>query len=125
MSTFKVIKAIKGISCCSNNGLYQIDSDRVIIGSYNKICIVNIDKGSIESEIKDNKLGAVRCFIKLRDNKTILCGCDKGMFCLLDLNTKEYTLQENNSHTINDILSLSQELLISCSDDKTIKIWKY
>ena len=70
--------------------MYQIDSDRVINRSYNKICIVIINKGV--SEIKDNKLGTVRCFIKLRDNKTILCGCDKGMFCLLDLNTKEYTL---------------------------------
>ena len=34
-------------------------------------CLVNIDECVIENRIKDGALGDVRCFLKLRDNKTI------------------------------------------------------
>ena len=47
--------------------------DRVIVGGINSFYMVNIDKCVVEKTIEDGSIGNVNCFIKLRDNKTILC----------------------------------------------------
>ena len=39
MSTYQCDKVIYGVQCCSNNSLYQIDKDRVIVGWFNSFCI--------------------------------------------------------------------------------------
>ena len=77
---------IEEVECSDTNTLYQIDKDRVIVGGKFPFSIVNIDKCVIEKKIKDKSLGCVNCFLKLRDNKTILC--DKGTFCSYDTKKK-------------------------------------
>ena len=83
MSTYQIITVIEGIKCCFINGLYQIDSDRVIVGGFHAFCIVNIDNCIIEQTIRDGGFIHIRCFLKLRDNNTILFGCNDGLFCFL------------------------------------------
>ncbi|MDD7151486.1 MAG: hypothetical protein PUH43_06170, partial [Clostridium sp.] len=107
-----------------------------IVGGVNSFSIVNIDKCIIEKRIKDESLGHVDCFLKLRDNKTILCGCDR-IFCFYDMNTKQYKITNDNHNdyisdllliddrAINDILLIDDNTFLSCSGDKTIKVWKY
>ena len=98
----------------------------MIVGGKNNFTIVNIDKCVIEKRIKDESIGDVRCFLKLRDNKTILCGCYNGIFCFYDMNTEQYKITNDNHHRdINDILFKDDNTFLSCSDDKTIKVWKY
>ena len=41
---------------------------------------MNIDKCVIEKRIEEESLGYVCCFLKLRDNKTILCVSDDGLW---------------------------------------------
>ena len=114
------------ILCCFNNSLYQIDKDRVIVGDYDLFSIVNIDKCIIEKRIKDESIGYVFCFLKLRDNKTILCGCKYGRFCFYDMNTEQYKITKNNHKSyISDILFKDDNTFLSCSTDYTIKVWKY
>ena len=126
MSTYKSVKVIEGVECSSINALYQIDKDRVIVGGKNKYYIVNIDKCVIEKKIEDESFGFVNCFLKLRDNYTILCGCSDGIFCLYDMNTEEYKITKNNHNSaIYDILMIDDNTFLSCSQDKTIKLWKY
>ena len=126
MSTYQCDKVIEGVDCCFTNSLYQIDKDRVIVGGYDSFCIVNIDKCVIEKRIKDESLGDVRCFLKLRDNKTILCGCSYGIFCFYDMNTKQYKITNDNHHrTINYLLLIDDNTFLSCSEDSTIKVWRY
>ena len=138
MSTYQCDKVIEGVDrCFTHNSLYQIDKDRVIIGEHKSFCIVNIDKCVIEKRIKDESIEYVRCFLKLRDNKTILCGCNNGMFCFYDMNTEQYKITKNNhKDSINDILLiedrdiydlllLDDNTFLSCSEDTTIKVWKY
>ena len=129
MSTYQCDKVIEGVECYSTNSLYQIDKDRVIVGGYKSFCIVNIDKCIIEKRIEDESLGDVRCFLKLRDNKTILCGCgrrDNGIFCFYDMNTKQYKITKNNHKSyINDLLFKDDNTFLSCSWDTTIKVWRY
>ena len=129
MSTYQCDKVIEGVDCSFTNSLYQIDKDRVIVGGYDSFCIVNIDKCIIEKIIKDESigLGNVDCFLKLRDNKTILRGCDIGIFCFYDKNTKQYKITHDNHHhsAITDLLLIDDNTFLSCSTDKTIKVWKY
>ena len=127
MSTYQCDKVIEGVRCYSTNSLYQIDKDRVIVGEYyDSFCIVNIDKCIIEKRIEDQSLGGVRCFLKLRDNKTILCGCNNGIFCFYDMNTEQYKITKNNHNAhITDILLIDDNTFLSCSTDTTIKVWRY
>ena len=126
MSTYQCITVIEGVDYCFTNSLYQIDKDRVIVGGYISFCIVNIDKCIIEKRIKDKSLGSVYCFLKLRDNKTILCGCYKGRFCFYDMNTEQYKITNDNHHiAINDLLLIDDNTFLSCSTDTTIKVWRY
>ena len=112
------------VDCYSTNSLYQIDEDRVIVGGKDSFCIVNIVKFVIEKRIRDGAFWFVYCFLKLRDNKTILCGCSEGIFCFYDMETQEYTLTNNNNN-ITELLLIDDNTFLSCSIDKTIKVWKY
>ena len=126
MSTYQCETVIERVCCFENNSLYQIDKDRVITGAYDQINIVNIDKCVIEKIIINKTLEYVSCFIKLRDNKTILCGCENGIFLFYDMNTKKYRITKNNYNgRINDLLMIDDYTFISCSKDQTITVWKY
>ena len=125
MSTYQCDKVIEGIHCYLHNALYQIDSDRVIVGGIDSFCIVNIDKCVIEKRISDKALGSVYSFLKLRDN-TILCGCEDGIFCFYDMKRDEYRITRNNSkYTTHEVLLIDDSTFLSCSSDNTIKVWKY
>ena len=127
MSTYQCDKVIEGVDrCFTCNFLYQIDKDRVIVGGDDSFSIVNIDKCVIEKRIIDESLGDVHCFLKLRDNKTILCGCSyNGIFCFYDMNTEQYKITNDNHHrAINDLLLIDDNTFL-CSTDTTIKVWRY
>ena len=126
MSSYQCNKTIKGVHCCWTNALYQIDNDRVIVGEENAFYIVNIDKCVVEKTIKDESLGFVNCFLKLRDNNTILCGCDSGQLCYYDLITEKYSISKNNHQKdIVDLLLVNNKSFLSCSFDSVIKLWNY
>ena len=128
MSTYQCDKVIEGVDCYfTHNYLYQIDKDRVIVGGVNSFSIVNIDKYVIENRIiEDKSLIYVHCFLKLRDNKTILCGCKNGIFCFYDMNTEQYKITKNNhNRDISDLLLIDDNTFLSCSWANTIKVWKY
>ena len=126
MSSYQCNKTIKGVYCCWTNALYQIDNDRVIVGHRNGFYIVNIDKCVVEKTIKDESLGFVNCFLKLRDNNTILCGCESGQLCYYDLITEKYSISKNNHQKkIVDLLLVNNKSFLSCSFDSEIKLWNY
>lgn len=125
MTTYQFLTLIKEVQC-SSNALYQIDKDRVIVGGFLTFSIVNIDKCVIEKKIEDTSCGYVHCFLKLRNNDTILCGCSFGIFLFYDMNTQEYKLTKNNhNNEISNLLIIDDNTFISCSWDNTIKVWKY
>ena len=126
MSTYQCDKVIEGVGCCWTNSIYQIDKDRVIVGGFASFHIVNIDRYVIEKTIKDKTLGSVNCFLKLRNYQIILCGCENGIFCFYDMKTEDYkTTKNNHNDTIFELLLINDNLFMSCSYDKTIKVWKY
>ena len=116
----------KGVGCYDINSLYQVDNNRIIVGGEKSFSIVNIDKCVIEKTIEDKKFEFVYCFLKLRDNTIILCGCCNGIFCFYDMRTEEYKITYNNHQgSIFDLLLIDDNTFLSCSFDKTIKVWKY
>ena len=126
MSTYQCDNVIEEVKCYSTNSIYQIDKDRVIVGGTYSFCIVNIDKCVIEKRIRDDSLDYVTCFLKLRDDNTILCGCRNGLFCFYDMKRDEYKLiKTNHKEFITDLLLIDDNTFLSCSTDKTIKVWKY
>ena len=127
MSTYQCVSIISDVGCCTSNSLYQIDRDTVIVGDWNYFSIVNIssNKCKIEHCIKDEQLGFVNCFIKLKDNKMILCGCDKK-FCLYDMETNSYTINNSNhKETFSDFICIKESLFASSSFENSIKVWSY
>ena len=106
--------------------MYQLDRDKVIIGESNKIQIININKCIVETEVKDLQLGIVTCFLKLRDNRTLIFGNSCGHLYKFDLNTKEYSLLNHyHKREILCLLKIDDETFLSSSFDCTIKVWKY
>ena len=80
----------------------------------------------MKKRIEDESLGDVHCFLKFRDNKTILCGCKYGIFCFYDMNTEQYKITNDNHHrAINDLLLIDDNTFLSCSFDGNIKLWTY
>ena len=68
----------------------------------------------------------INIYIKLRDNNTILCGCDKGIFCFYDMITEQYKITNNNHNNyITDLLFKDDNTFLSCSFDGNIKLWRY
>ena len=93
-----------------------------MVGGKNSLTIVNIKQSKIEKE----ELNYVRSLMMFSDGN-ILCGCRDGAMCLFDTKLKILTIKDNNSHSsaINDIVSTNKHQFISCSGDKTIKVWEY
>lgn len=126
MNTYQCVSVIEGVDCYWINSLYIIHNDKVIVGSNNQITIVDINKCIIEDTIEDNILGHVNCFIMLRDNRTILCGCDGGKFCLYDIETRKRVIIDNvEKGAIFDVIGINKDTLITCSFDTSINVWKY
>ena len=125
-NSYECQKIKTGLFCCCFNALYKIDEKIILVGGKGSFYIVNIDKCVIQKEINDISFGFVYCFIKLRDNNTILCGCEKGTFCFYDMKTGKYNITKNNhKESVFDLLLINDNTFVSCSGDKTIKVWTY
>ena len=126
MTTYKKIGSVNPVCAILPNQIFLFDKDRLIIGRKNGFCVVDIDKCEIETKVKDEQLGFVKCFMRLRDNKTIVCGCDNGIICLYNINTGKYTLNDNTPiHNIAQFLRIDDNTFASCSFDNSIQIWNY
>ena len=86
----RVIRVVRKVDCRDTNALCIVDGDRVIAGKRNWFTLVNFSNGKVEDDVNDESLGFVNCFLRLRDNKTILCGCSKEEFCFYDIESRKY-----------------------------------
>ena len=58
--------------------------------------------------------------------KEILCGCGEGTFCVYNLSKGSYEMiQSEHTDSINNIIKLDDNTIVSCSSDNTLKVWKY
>ena len=106
------------------NSLLEIDNNRIIVGGWRVITIVNISNDIIEHQIENDKLDSVSSFVQLRDGN-ILCGCENGFICLHNnkLNTLSFRKEKIHNGEVCCLLNLNKYQFISCSKD--IKVSKY
>ena len=125
LSKYQFKNIINNVMCWDKNSLIQIDSNRIVVGGGKDITIVNVNNYIIESKINNEKLNCVYSLMKLGENY-VLCGCEEGIVCLCDILAKTIIkkIKMHDKH-INDLLYLNVNHFISCSSDKTIKVWEW
>ena len=123
--TYQCDTIIDKVKCCFRNSLLEIDNNRIIVGGYKVITIVNISNDIIEHQIENDKLDNVRSFLKLRDGN-ILCGCGNGLICLYDikLNTLSFREEEIHNEAVYCLLNINKNQFIS-SGSYHLQVWKY
>ena len=95
-----------------------------MICGYKVVTIVNGDNYNIEKKIAVNDGGNIRSIAMLTMNMLVVGGyCN---LCQIDLITGECNYKKEKAHNnlINSIV-VQDCNLISCSEDKTIKKWKW
>ena len=130
------MKIINNVHCYDSNSILEIDNNRIIVGGWEVITIVNISNDIIEYQTNNDKLDWVYSFLKLRDGN-ILCGCDNGLICLYDIKLNTLSFREekiNNTLSFREklinyrgvycLLNLNKYQFISSSDNE-IKVWEY
>ena len=125
MTTYECVSFIEGLASDAKN-MIQIDDDRVISSFNGKITIVNVKENKVENSIEEGRVDYGLSFVKLRDDKTIICGCNSGFFVVYNIDTKEHqVIRSDHKDDINDLIKYDDETFISCSSDKNIIVWKY
>lgn len=123
--TYQCKGIIEHISCHWINSLCEVE-DKVIVGEDNgRISILNAKTFQLENHIvfEGDKLGFICSIIKVNDN-VILCGDACGTLVQININ-KNISIFKECAHfnAINEIVLLNRSNFISCSWDRSIKIW--
>ena len=102
MLTYQCVTIIEGVECWNKNAIYQLDKDRLITGGYYKVYIINIDKCIIEKICDIDEIGYVNCFMKM--GNIIICGGDKGNFCVFAIKSGNIKLKERFNKQIKKLM---------------------
>lgn len=126
LTTYELEYVIDNVGCFSRNSLLELDSDRILVGGYNVILIANIKDKYVEQKLENVSLNYVNTFMPLK-NGNILCGNEKGFMCEYNIVSNILIFLEMKPHesSIYYLIKLNDYQFMSCSQDKTIKIWDY
>ena len=132
--TYKCESAIFDIECIHNNSMLEIVKERLIIGSYKGIIIVNINTYEVMKKIVIEKFykltdltwGGISSYTTLRDG-SILVGCPDGGLFQINSETleREWKNDKNHADSITELLTIGDKTIVSCSSDTSIKFWNY
>ena len=125
LSTYQCNSIMTNIMCCNHNGLLELNNDRVIEGGKDEIILVNLKTYQIEQRIINKELNIIYSFMKFK-NDNALCGCLNGIMVLYDFKANKISfISKAHDYAIKDFLILNSQYFITCSNDKSIKIWSY
>ena len=120
------LHSIDDVSCSYHQSLIEIKNNLIAVGGYATVFIVNYKTFSIQTVIQDDYLNCVNCFLPL-DDGTLLCGCQFGRVCNLDLNTFEWVFKKKDfiSTCITSLVKISKRSFVMSSYDRAIYIVEY
>ena len=119
--TYECVKVINHIYCSSQNSLYELPTEKLIVGGYNTITVVNTDNFQTEARINDETLNFVNCFLQIQN--MLLCGCCFGKICEIGEDYQITYKKSAHSGDLTDLVKLKRNEFASSSRDMTIKIW--
>ena len=128
--TYECEKVIEGVWCCNSKSLIEIESGRLVVGgsSGKVITIVNSNNYTVEKQIEESSLAFVYSLIEL-DDGTVLLGCkngeNEGSLVNVDIKNGKVLKIKDDAHSryIFGLLKINKNIIITCSQDHSIKIW--
>ena len=124
LETFQCVSVIEGMSGYMKNQLVKLDEERCVVSEQFLMTVVDIAKAKIIKRMNHYVFVEPNKFVYLRDN-VMLCGC-RMAFCYLNIKNLSYSMKFYGvKDKLYDICKISDHELLTCSDNGTIKVWKY
>ena len=125
LATYQCETKMSKVACSDNNSIFELDDQRLLLGG-SCIMVLNLKNYIMEKIIPNSQITFINSFMRLRDGN-ILCECQEGIMCIFDIQLFTITIEDKKIHHdhINDLLSINEYQFVSCSDDETIREWKY
>ena len=122
--TYQCITVINNVQCYDTGGMMEIKGNRVLVGGESTITVVDIGKLRIEKTIHDPLINTLYSVCYLNNDKYIF-GNQKGDFIVYNeaKNSVVRKIEKAHFECILFILRISDKMIASCSQDRTIKIW--
>lgn len=123
--TYHLEKVIESVKCCNNNSLVEIASQKILVGGRSRVVV--IDSGSCEvcNVIAMKDEGSVLSFLELSEG-IVLFGMSKGKLIHYDMNEAKMLGWRDSIHSrgVKGMMIWNKSRLITCSEDKSVKVWK-
>jgi len=119
------VESMTNVFCYCMNSLVEIDDNKVALGGYNVIKIVNINKKQIELKIECHKY--LISSVSVLNDGSIVSASEDGNICVL----KEYyydilkSIDYAHDIIIFSLCTLSNNSFCSSSKDWVFKIWSF
>jgi len=120
---YSKICCFENAPCFYNHSLKRFDEDRIIVGGENKIVIISLKEKKIIKEI-ENEWESFGILPLKKYNVFLTCGFRN----IVIFSSDDYNILQIEENAHNDIITNLEELsesIISHSEDKSVKIWKY
>ena len=116
---------IEDIYTFNRNSIFEDEYHRLYIGGVNEIFIMKSYNLSLIKIINNDDFSFVSSICVVNEN-IVLCGCEDGkMYAINPENEYSYHLLKSKAHDdeINTLITIKQNIVVSGSYDKKIKIW--
>lgn len=125
-TNYHCIHAINNTICYNTETLYQISWNKILLGQYKSIMIINVITYQIETTIFNSEMSLNTSFTIINDG-SLLCANDNNTIYQYELRSYELIASKPKSHfrSITSIKSLPCGMFISSSYDGSIKLWQY
>ena len=103
--------------------MIRIDKDRVMVAGSRKMCVVNIETGSIEDKIDINEFyDSVAAFVILRDKKTLLGSLMNGKLLKYNLESKTKERIDLIGESPIQYMTIDEHMIFTISTDETNRV---
>ena len=129
MNTYKIVTTFE-VTFDDIETMIETTNHKLLVGGFSKLTIIDLDKKVIEIVLKDEKFKYIDSLLELRDG-TILLGCGNGELALLNLSTKEYTINETEltkdtkELLVFNLIGVNDKTFLVGTKDEYLRVWNY
>ena len=116
---------LSNVYCQTNNSLREIKNNKIVVGGFKKIVIVNLDKYTIEKSIEDEIFRSIYSVLELRNGSIIFGAFKRKLYLYNQTDNKVSSLSTSHGNDISCLININENTFLSCSYDSSIIVWKY